>query len=235
NEDLSFYKRLRHNFGHVNTIEYNQSTDSLIFGNGSGFYDTDGEIYIIEGVKHWKNLERDPLLDINGLINGSRVIKIEVGRDCGDKVNVCWGEDNNGQNNICYVISNDAQNIRKLLLGKGQNNLGLGQFISGLTSNQFNGTYKIIGEWTTPKIDVVQGGCYYNGYLYLGIGHGGMWVVRYKLNDNGSVQTEQKLEKFYTETGDVIDCASEGVTIKDGMIYHNVLGGVRATYRYRVF
>src|SRR5690606_22149213 len=57
NEDLSFYKRLRHNFGHVNTIEYNQSTDSLIFGNGSGLYDTDGEIYIIEGVKHWKNLE----------------------------------------------------------------------------------------------------------------------------------------------------------------------------------
>src|SRR5699024_5827709 len=39
-ENMNLIKRLLHNFGHVNSIEYNSDNDTLIFGNGSGFYDT---------------------------------------------------------------------------------------------------------------------------------------------------------------------------------------------------
>ena len=77
------------------------------------------------GVEKWKSLTPDTILDIDG-IAGSHIVKILVGRDFGDKVNVCWGEDNDGQHNICYVLSNDNANVRRLLLGKGANQLGSG-------------------------------------------------------------------------------------------------------------
>lgn len=235
NSNMGLVNRLTHNFGHVNSVEYNESTDSIIFGNGSGEYGTDGEFYVINKVKKWRGLEYDTFLDLSGDLQGSDITKYFVGREFGDKLNIVWGEDNQGHHNICYVISNDAQNFRKLLLGKGSGDLGEGQFISGLTSDSFNGSYKIIKEWSTPKIDVVQGGCYHNGYLYLGMGHGGLWSVRYKLNDDGSVDVEQRLEKFYDDDGEVISCASEGVTVHKGMVFNAVMGGVKAVYKYDLF
>ena len=232
---LTFKRQLKHNFGHVNTVEYCEEIDSLILGNGSGYYGTDGEIYIIQGVSQWRGLPDNTLLDLVGGISGSLITTIQVGRTFGDKVNVCWGEDNNGLNNICYAISNNNQNVRKLLLGKGTNQFESGQFVSGRTDTQFNGTYKILGEWTHPVIEVNQGSCYYNGYLWLAIGHDGLFIAKFKLNPDGTITSTPKQEFFYEATGTLIETASEGVTIKNGMIYHAVKGGINAVYKYRPF
>lgn len=236
-DTLALNKTLRHNFGHANTIDYCAETDSLIFGNGSGQYNTDGEIYIVQGVKHLRNSAENTLIDINGTTEGTLITKIEVFREFGDKVNVCWGEDNNGLHNICYVLSNDNVNVRKLLLGMGSNQFDNGQFISGRNENEFNGTYKILSEYSLQRerIEVNQGTCYYNGYLYCAMGHDGLLMVRYKLNSDGTISYETKHEKFYDATGQEISCASEGVAIKNGMIYHGIMGDIRAMYKYRVF
>lgn len=236
--NLEYRKRLLHNFGHCNTISYNAGSDSLIFGNGSGFYDTDGVIYVIQGVQAWSELAQDTMLNIDSLPAGSRLTKIEVFRDFGDKVNVLWGDDNLGLNNICYVLSDDGQSIRKLLLGKGSNVYESGGLIAGSTATQYNGTYKVLQTWTHPEIDVLQGGTYYNGYLYMGMGHGGLWVERFKLHADGTVTTERKQEQSYRADGTPWPYyASEGVAIRNGMIYHSTFGsaGTKFIHKYRVF
>ena len=217
-------KTLRHNFGHVNSFEYAENNDALIFGSGSGHYNLDESIYIVQGVKNWINLHQGTLLDIRNNIPNSQITTIDIGREFGDKLNVIWGEDNYGQDNICYAISNDAQNFRKLLLGKGENNFDKGVFISGRTAEQYNGTYKILKEWVTPIIDVIQGGCYYNGSIYLGIGHDGLWIVKYTLSDDGTMKIEHKKEKYYMPDGTIPPIsATEGLTIRNGIMYQGVI------------
>jgi hypothetical protein len=238
-QDHKKRKTLTHNFGHCNTVDYCSDTDSLIFGNGSGVYDTNGYIYIIQGVKAWKELAENTLLDIAG-ITGSIITTISVLRVFGDKVNVCWGEDNNDQHNICYVMSNDNETINKLLLGQGANNLGAGQFVAGRDTDEFNGTYKIIGTWTAAELDVNQGSCYYNGAIYTGIGHNGLWAAKYKLNDDGTASIEQKHETYYTAAGELVtDTATEGIAINNGMVYHGVYINTGSTinyvYKYKAF
>src|SRR5699024_9616005 len=102
-------------------------------------------------------------------VSRDEAIIIDV-QEFGYKCNVVWGEANGGKGNICYVVSNDNQNIRKLLLGQGTNQLEKGVFLEGKTGLQFNGTYEILGEWYMDRIDVNQGTNYENGALYIGLG-----------------------------------------------------------------
>ena len=234
-EGMNLKKRLLHDFGHVNTVDYKPETDSLIFGNGSGLYGTEGEFYIIKGVKHWGNLPEDTMLNLKGNISGSIVRTINVGLAFGDKVNVCWGEDNNGLHNICYVLANDNTEIRRLLLGRGTNQFENGQFVSEVAADEMNGTYKELKYWYNPKIEVNQGTCYYNGYLWCAMGHDGLFMVRMKLNNDGSISTEIKQELAYKDDGTPITFASEGVAVKDGMLYHATFNGVNAVFKYRPF
>lgn len=234
-KNMNLVNQLSHNFGHTNTVDYNADNDTLIFGNGSGYKDTDGEIYIIQGVKHWVDFETNTELDLQGVIAESVITKIQVFRDFNDKVNVCWGENINGLNNICYVLSADGQWISKLVLGKGSNQLESGQFATGRTSTQYNGTYKQTSRHLGDKIEVIQGAQYYNGYIYMGMGHDGLMLVKHKLNSDLTMTREIKQEVAYDENGVVIDFASEGVAVKDGFIYHSVFGSINKLFKYRVF
>lgn len=238
--DGTLYRTLRHNFGHCNTVDYNPITDTLILGSGSGYRNLDEWVYIIKNVKHWLNLESGTLLDLeNNNIQGSQITKIFVGRDFGDKVNVVWGEDNFNQYNICHVISNDGQDFRKLLLGQGNNQLENGQFISGRSSDEFNGTYKILSHWTIDKSDVIQGGCFNpsNGCIYLGMGHDGLWIDKIRINDDGVEIVDRLHQKYYQPNGEPTEYdAMAGVFIKDDVLYARVRsGGVSAINRFNVF
>lgn len=197
-----------HNWGHVNSSAYNPWRDALICGNGSGSYTLMGQIFIFENASSFKDRTQ---------VNRSEAVTIDI-QEWGYKANVVWGESNLGRGDICYVINNDAQNVRKLQLGMGANNLGSGVMLSGRNDNQFNGTYQVLGQWTLPRIDVVQGSNYENGALYIGLGHDTAWYTKNHLHDDGTVTYETYKEKFYNANGTQLKCNMQGITVTDKYI-----------------
>lgn len=214
-----------HNWGHVNSSAYNPWRDALICGNGSGSYTLMGQIFIFENASSFKDRTQ---------VDRSEAVTIDI-QEWGYKANVVWGESNMGRGDICYVINNDAQNVRKLQLGMGANNLGSGVMLSDRNNNQFNGTYQVLGEWTLPRIDVVQGSNYENGALYIGLGHDTAWYTKNHLHDDGSVTYETYKEKFYNADGTQLKCNMQGVTVTDEYIILGLQGGNLSTNQIHVY
>ena len=214
-----------HNWGHVNSSAYNPWRDALICGNGSGSYDLMGQIFIFENASSFKDRTQ---------VNRSEAVTINV-QEWGYKANVIWGESNMGRGDICYVITNDAQNVRKLQLGMGANNLGSGVMFGDRSDSQFNGTYKVLGEWTLPRIDVVQGSNYENGALYIGLGHDTAWYTKNHLHDDGFVTYETYKEKFYNADGSQLKCNMQGITVTDKYIILGLQGGSLPTNQIHVY
>ena len=214
-----------HNWGHVNSSAYNPWRDALICGNGSGSYDLMGQIFIFENASSFKDRTQ---------VNRSEAVTINV-QEWGYKANVIWGESNMGRGDICYVITNDAQNVRKLQLGMGANNLGSGVMLGDRNDSQFNGTYQVLGEWTLPRIDVVQGSNYENGALYIGLGHDTAWYTKNHLHDDGFVTYETYKEKFYNADGSQLKCNMQGITVTDKYIILGLQGGSLPTNQIHVY
>lgn len=214
-----------HNWGHVNSSAYNPWRDALICGNGSGSYELMGQIFIFENASSFKDRTQ---------VDRSEAVTIDV-QEWGYKANVIWGESNMGRGDICYVITNDGQNIRKLQLGMGSNNLGNGIILSDKTDYQFNGTYQVLGTWNLPKIDVVQGSNYENGALYIGLGHNTAWYTKNYLNDDGSVSYETYQEKFYNADGTQLYCNMQGITVTDKYVIIGLQGGNLSTNQIHVY
>ena len=225
-------KQLIHDFGHCNSVDYNEETDSLIFGNGSRYYNTDGVFYIIEGVKEWSDLPDGTTLNLDNILIGE-LVKYEVGTTWGSKINACWGESNLNENNIAYIMSNDNQNIRKVLLGKGTNELERGLYKTGKSNKQFNGTYKVLKEHVFELVDNNQGSVFYNGSLYSNLGHDNKWSVKYALNYNEDMI--QRREDIYTELGTPKVMAGAGIAIRGVYIYHGLRSGGLQLFKYPVF
>jgi len=238
--NFNLIKTLKHNFGHVNSMSYNTESKALIFGNGSSDgSQEDGYIHIIQNVEHWLELPNNTQLNMITGIPGSNVTSIFVGKrdEFGYKVNACWGELNAGQGNICYVLSSDNTKIRKFLLGQGTNQFENGTFISGKTDKEFNGTYKILQEWLDiPRLEVNQDCIYYNGYLYIALGHNGIWHAKYKLNTDGTVDIVQKLEPHYNPDGTLKVETGEGIAIKNNTLFYGLkTGGANWLYKSAIF
>ena len=208
----------KHNWGHVNVVDYCEETDTLIFGNGSGKYTTNiGEIYLVTNTDKLKTLSNDEEAPFNKWV---QVINVHSHEDWGYKHNVVWGESNNGKFNICYVITNDNKSVRKVLLGQGDNQLEMGEFVAGKKGLEFNGTYKVLNSYSKSKsIDVLQGCCYYNGMLYTTIGHSHNSIVTMKLNENGTITSTQYLDRLYDDTGkEITNTYLSGIDVEKGHI-----------------
>ena len=214
-----------HNWGHVNSSAYNPWRDALICGNGSGSYTLMGQIFIFENASSFKDKTR---------VDRSEAVTIDI-QEWGYKANVIWGESNLGRGDICYVINNDAQNVRKLQLGMGVNDLGNGVILADRTDSQFNGTYKVLGEWTLPRIDVVQGSNYENGALYIGLGHDTAWYTKNYLHDDGTVTYKTYKEKFYNADGTQLYCNMQGITVTDKYVIIGLQGGNLSTNQIHVY
>lgn len=176
---LTFIETIAHNLGHVNSVSYCESTDTLICGNGSGDYELSSSIYILEGAYSKSELLRADCITIG--VNS-----------LGFKANAVWGESNFGANDIVYLLTNDGHDIYKLQLGKTAHEFIYGSIIPDATG--FNGTYNIINHWTwgTTKKDysvVVQGATFCNDRLVWGYGHnvGRVAIKTAKLYDDGTM------------------------------------------------
>lgn len=215
NEKSHFFQ----NFGHCNSVSYRKDDDSLIFGNGStkAIDDlfTKRCFYIIQDITDVLN---NAPVDSDGSITGevgakyidlmTHAIEYDV-TDFGFKCNAIFGS---LPRNV-LVITNDGTKVKELILGRETVDFGNGTFISGKTGNQYNGTYKIINEWSIDNFpDVVQGAEYKNGYIYFGVGHSDRWICRAKLTSKPNLELESYKDILYSNGGVKTSQTSSGIT-----------------------
>lgn len=196
-----YVRTIQHNLGHANSIDYSEGNGCLILGDGSNDSTLPGAIYILDNAASrdtWRFQD---------------CVKIDLtGKNWGIKVNVVWGESNNGNHNIAYVISNNNANIRKILLQR--------------TNGKFNGQYVVLGEWTGAPVDVNQGSVFRNGKLYTAIGHSQLWMLEHTLNDDGTITVRQFKDRMYDETGNLLTTPfTEGLTMEYGCTFLGASSG----------
>lgn len=223
NDDtLIFQSEFKHNWNHVNSVGYSAVNDTLVcssfVGNSTPEAEKKYEIYLIQNVSSFKNLtshDSEALLADNAL-------KITVPAEWGNRMNATFGESNGGKENIIYYITNDNRDVRKILLGQGPNNLGSGQFLDGKNDREFNGTYKLLNHYHTDNsFEVNQGSWYFNGALYLGLGHEGLYYQKSVLLKDGSILTELFKDEMYDDAGNLLfqNLGFSGITINNGRMY----------------
>ena len=215
----------KHDFGHCNTVDYCPETKCLVFGNGSGEYNTDGKFYVIPNANKLLENETNAIADL--------AIEYDC-TDCnfGDKLNACWGHDNLGRHDIVIIITNDNKNIRFVQLGKGTNDLGLGSYISGKGDDEFNGTFKVCKEYTLDDgtthpnaINCNQGSDYCNGKLYVSVGHEPHRHWEISFQPNGVASFVEVYEPLYDNAGNApTSGATEGMCVTDNYIITNENG-----------
>lgn len=214
---LTLSATLSHNLGHCNTVDYCAENDTLILGNGGGNDNPENDqIYIIENASALKT--QGSIV----LSQDAKIIDIDtIGLDWGKQLNVCWAYANNGAHDLAYAISNDGtnQDIRLIQLGKGSNQLTYGTLLS-VGSDEFNGTFSILGRWRRPYSDTIcnQDTQFYCGALYETVGHGTIWTCKMKLLDDSMINQEYTQNDLYDSTGSKRTVVAEGMAIKDGIM-----------------
>lgn len=179
--------RFVHNLGHLNSLDYNDETDSLLTSNTSDNTTLLSEIIIVQNVNSLNLPESWPLIDYNQ----NYVVKIPLG------VNNIGGGPIFGENkNIVYFMCGQyygTYKIQKYWLGTGSNDLstsGIGTFIAGKGDNEYNGTAKLLGEFYGPTMDVGQDATYFNGNIYGTFGRNTGKIYKIELNQATSTEVQ---------------------------------------------
>ena len=237
-------KYIYHYFGHCNSVDYNADNGCLILGNGSGSYNLPGKIFIIPDFDTL--LENAQNAETTFTLQNTNAIVIDcTDYNLGSKFNVIWGEKNGAISNIAYLITanfgkttssidaGDVGVIRRLLLGMGSNQFTYGQFISGKSSDEFNGTFEILDTYTqdgTAYNDCCQGTCYYKGEIVCAIGHNVPILWRMNLAD-GTIRRKVYAQNIYAGDGSVASSGATGICTDGERVYTGVVGvGVWALY-----
>ena len=222
---------LTHNFGHMNNVSYNEQTDCLIFGNGSGDYSLACEFYVYPNFFAEYSTGKMSY-DISDAVKYQLSDAGIIGEaNC----NALWGFDNGGAHDLVYVITNDNQKIRLVQLGKGSNNLGTG-IIRTAGANEFNGTYKIQKLYTQETLPLgpneetqsakycVQDAAYRNGVIYAGIGHRHFEYWEMTLNDDGTINRHVVTEPMFLGDGTAATYGVAAIEVIDNYIIINTSG-----------
>lgn len=220
---------LKHYWGHCNTIDYNADNDCLILGNGSGDYNLLGKIFIIPNFSSIVNVSESSntpmsLSDVNALIIDCTSYNL------GSKFNVLWGDDNDKNYNIAYLITaniggstsangHDLETIRKIVLRKDSEVGEYGSVI--VNSTPFNGTFDIVEtsyQTTAGYPDCDQGTCYYKGEVIAAVGHGNLRCWKMHMHDGVIFRKDYKQIAYHAEV-DTNFGNSSGVCVKDGYLF----------------
>ena len=219
-------KVLWHKFGHCNTVDYNAATDCLILGNGSGSYTLTGDIIVIPNFSTLIEAEAQTIFTLED----ADALVIHCTSNLGTKFNLVWGDDNDKNYNIAYLISanyggstlangGDLETIRKIVLRKGEKQGAYGSMVEN--STPYNGTFDIVETYmqkTAGYSNCDQGTCYYKGELFACIGHDGAWYWRMRMSNGKVYRKEYKqnsyCEPLYTNYGN-----SSGICTKDGYLF----------------
>ena len=197
-DTLKFVSQMVADFGHCNTIDYCEENDCLIFGNGSNSTSTVGNWFAV--IPHPLDLPASATIQDYG-------IKYDV--NIGYKVQAMWGENNFGEYNIAYLLSNDATTITRVLLEKDLN-------------GDFNGNMITLETITSSTSIIVGGGDFWGDNIY--IGNGSKYGIdKFKLSDSTVEEIEKK---FYKADGTEYSGSTQGVHVDSKYIwvFSNVAG-----------
>lgn len=202
-------KFLTHNLGHMNSLDYNEKTDTLLTSNGANLLLIENFSVIAEGAT----------------IQSSDVITIPT-----DKADMSWcfGEDEY----TVYAVSGNkttgtiTNTIYKYELGFSTNDLsgsGVGTYVA---SSSYNGTALLLKTYTGEYREDADGRFYgnsagyaqdvkYDGYLYLAYGTAGFNVFVIDVNDStGEFYAVGNYQWEYRDTDySVIKCETETCAI----------------------
>ena len=185
-------------FGHWNVVDYNESNDCLVFGNGANDTSTEGNFFVV--VKNPLSLGDTARIESCG-------IKYQV--DIGYKVQAVWGDSNLGKNNIVYLMSNDGKKIVKVMLLRN-------------AAGEFNGEYITLETHESETALWPGGADFWGDTLY--VGHGGNYGLSCVSMTDYSVKTITK--HYYRDDGTEISGSTQGVHVDSNYIwiFSNVTG-----------
>ena len=197
---LAYISDIDTDFGHWNSVDYNEENDCLIFGNGANSVSTEGNYFVV--VPHPLSLGAYARIADVG-------IKYDV--DIGFKVQAVWGDPNLGRHNIVYLISNSCQKITKIFLTRDAN-------------GDFNGEY-ITLESHDIELDQyygVGGSDFWGNTLYIGIG-GPYEMFKMSMTDY-SIQRITK--HYYNDDGTEMSGSTQGVHVDSRhlWVFSNIAG-----------
>ena len=197
--DFSEIGLITHNLGHANGVDYRDNT--LLVYNGSAF---PPEINL------YKNPDNTMTnLKIQDAANTQIIFKENSKLLPGDG-SACWGLDNK---TVYYAYSAGGTQvvILKILLGLGDNDLSdkttdksdnqhWGSFVSGKSSDDYNGTAQILTSYTGEISGGNQPqGMAFNGDLYLGTGYSEQKAYQLQLLDDGSFKVVDNYKSEMTD------------------------------------
>lgn len=185
-------------FGHWNSVDYNENNDCLVFGNGSNSTDTEGNFFVVV---------KDPLS--LGSVARIETCGIKYNVDIGYKVQAVWGDNNLGKNNIVYLMANDGKKIVKVMLLRDNN-------------GEFNGQYITLETHESDNALWVGGADFWGDTLY--VGHGGNYGLSCVSMTDYSIKRITK--HFYNDDGTEESGSTQGVHIDSNYIwvFSNVAG-----------
>ncbi len=214
-------KSFHHNFGHVNTVDYNQQTDQLLVGNLPGNKEYPAAIYVFNRVASWEKEKEDSTLlfaeRVSAIIDVSQIHDRSSGKYAYATV-ACWGE----MDDVVYVNGLYNQYWWKIRLGTGADHLGKGSFTI-VTEDNYNGTYEVL--WSKEFVrqydanrEVTQGVFCMDGQIHTANGHHEIQWWEWNVDANSISRVEHNIVPIYAD-GSVKYCVSEGIAFYDGYIY----------------
>lgn len=230
NKTYELVKTMTHNFGHVNSVDYCEKTDCLIFGNGSGAYNRNGSFYIY---KNFSSVLEDDTATQLEISNAMEYDCSQTPFYTEDKWNVIWFDSNRNNYDLALLVTNDLRKFRVLQLAKGNYQFTYGTMISSPGADEFNGTFRVVDEYTfdtgtTEQVTdwVIQDMDYQSGKLYCGVSHNYpyYWVFTFDRLNHVINREIIPIYSYYLDGTDALKgaaaicCNDEFVIINTGLI-----------------
>lgn len=198
---------LNTDFGHWNSVSYNPHNDCLLFTDSSNAEETGTNLYLIKNPSA-----------LSGTV-AKENIAIHYTIDLGYKLNLVWGYDNVGNNNIVVgmyyklVDGSRKQHFVKILLKK--------------TNGDFNGEYFILSDVDAGANKSVNGMYWYDGILYFGSGNENRAILN-KYNEHTN-QTDSICYDAYNDDGTIVEGTVQGIHIDKDYLWLHINGRQNGT------
>lgn len=214
----------------MKSVDYNNTNNVLLVGNGYGSTETEGHLYLFYECADWPELGETITFQ-----NCGAYTKIDVTELGSDRAYGFWAGSCEECDQI-YLTIGMFSDVFLLRLGKGTNRLSKGAYTAAEAS-KYNGTFAILRHWTQEKTPTVEfgphGGQAYNGKLYIADNDADTCrIFKLNLNANGFITFDILDLAHYSNSGSgIVHQAIDGLCIKDGIIYASPLR-INGAYNY---
>lgn len=208
------------------SVDWHLGKNLLLVGNGQQAYSAnDSYCYIFYEAESWEAM--DTTSTPISFANCGDFTKIDF-TSLGYKCYGYWGGDGNAD--TIFVSVNQFKDLYLVQLGKGSNDFtqktnGGGTFESNADASKFNGSWVVLYHWSqteyTNQSD--HGGQFYGGHLYLGDNGVDSRIFRVTFHDDGTMTWKKLRLRRRTATGEFASGAVDGVCLRDGKLYANIL------------